>query len=100
MTKLKNYAKTMKKVCLHLKNKYIEYLIDVRSYPGSLRVPQFNKENLQKNLPQQNIKYIHIPNLGGFRKNKPSYQTTLRVKSFASYAEYMLSKDFSKGIKE
>src|SRR5437868_7086008 len=83
-----------------LEDNEIEYVVDVRSYPGSLRVPQFNKSNLEKNLPKDGIKYHHIKNLGGFRKNKPSYKTTLRVKSFASYAEYMLSDDFKKGIKE
>lgn len=34
-----------------LKAYKIEMLIDVRAYPGSKRVPQFNKENMEKWLP-------------------------------------------------
>ncbi len=78
----------------------IETLVDVRSYPRSKIVPQFNISNLEKKLPKHNIEYIHMPFLGGFRKNKPSYVTKIRNKSFASYAEYMLSDDFAKGIGE
>ena len=52
-----------------LKDYDIEVLVDVRSYPGSKYVPQFNQENMEKWLPENDIKYIHMPELGG-RRNK------------------------------
>ena len=49
----------------------IKLIADVRSYPGSRRFPQFNKEALEVSLPQDNIQYVHLKNLGGRRKANP-----------------------------
>lgn len=77
----------------------IEALADVRSLPGSKRYPQFNKEALAKSLEEQNIKYIHIPELGGRRKvRKDSHNTAWRNDSFRGYADYMETEGFLKGI--
>src|SRR5579872_5057047 len=81
-----------------LKNK-IQYVVDVRSYPSSARYPQYNKDNLSESLAHNNIKYINILSLGGRRTNKISYKTKIKVKAFSSYAEYMLTKEFHKGLK-
>lgn len=43
----------------------IQLLADVRSYPGSKRYPQFNKENLKASLTEAAIDYQHFPELGG-----------------------------------
>src|SRR5674476_657767 len=50
---------------------HIECLVDIRSFPGSRRYPHFNKEALEVSLPENNIKYIHLRELGGRRRARP-----------------------------
>lgn len=76
----------------------IKYLIDVRSYPGSKKFPQYNKKSLSNSLKKYGIVYVLLPLLGGRRSGKLSYDSEIRVKTFASYAEYMLSKEFRQGM--
>ena len=79
----------------------IEEVVDVRSYPGSRKFPQFNKENLTESLPQNNIEYTHIKELGGRRKVDPeSKHTVWRHPAFRGYADYMDTADFETGIEE
>jgi uncharacterized protein (DUF488 family) len=79
----------------------IKILVDVRSFPGSRRYPQFNKENLIQFLSSLSIKYVHAPLLGGRRRPNPaSYNTALRNASFRAYADYMETEPFRKGIAE
>ena len=84
-----------------LKSFDIEEVVDVRSYPGSRKFPQFNKENLTESLPQNNIEYTHIKELGGRRKVDPeSKHTVWRHPAFRGYADYMDTADFETGIEE
>lgn len=77
----------------------IEALVDVRSFPGSRRYPQFNKENLRSSLPAAGIEYVHLPELGGRRKAKSdSVNMAWRNASFRGYADYMETEGFSNGI--
>jgi len=77
----------------------IELIADVRSYPGSRRFPQFNKEALEVSLPQDNIQYAHLKNLGGRRKANPdSKNTGWRHAAFRGYADYMETNAFKDGI--
>src|SRR2546429_213284 len=77
----------------------IQTLADVRSFPGSRRCPQFNKENLRASLAEGGIGYIHLPDLGGRRRAKPdSLNMAWQSKTFRGYADYMESADFQKGI--
>ena len=78
----------------------IEYVVDVRSYPRSRANPQFNEIRLKHSLAKYKIKYKQIPELGGFRHIKISYPTSIEHESFSSYAEYMLTNDFKKGLIE
>ncbi len=79
----------------------IELIADVRSYPGSRRYPQFNKEALKISLPQNNIQYVHLINLGGRRKANPdSKNTSWRNVSFRGFADYMETGLFKEGINE
>lgn len=79
----------------------IELLVDIRSLPGSNKFPQFNKENLEKNLPDNNIQYLHLLSLGGRRKvNKDSKNNRWHNNSFKAYADYMETGDFENGIAE
>jgi uncharacterized protein (DUF488 family) len=79
----------------------IELIADVRSYPGSRRFPQFNKESLEISLPQNKIQYVHIKELGGRRKANPdSKNKGWRNISFRGYADYMETDNFKDGINE
>jgi uncharacterized protein (DUF488 family) len=74
---------------------------DVRSYPGSRRYPQFNKEALEISLPENNIQYVHLKKLGGRRKNDThSVNTGWRNEAFRGYADHMETDEFKKGIEE
>ncbi|HEU4477274.1 MAG TPA: DUF488 domain-containing protein, partial [Pyrinomonadaceae bacterium] len=54
-----------------LKAHGISVLVDVRSFPGSRRYPQFNREELEQSLARAEIQYFHFPALGGRRKPNP-----------------------------
>jgi len=84
-----------------LKSFHIELVVDIRSFPGSRKFPQFNKEALEISLPQNNIQYIHLKNLGGRRKVNPdSKNTSWRHLAFRAYADYMETEAFKEGIKD
>jgi len=79
----------------------IKVLADIRGLPGSNKFPQFNKENLEKTLPENGIRYIHLEGLGGRRKvNKNSKNTRWKNDSFRSYADYMETDSFKNAIAE
>ena len=76
-------------------------LVDVRSYPGSRRYPQFNQAELARSLSIIGVNYYHLPNLGGRRKPLPdSKNMAWRNESFRAYADHMESDDFKKGISD
>ncbi len=77
----------------------IELVADIRSFPGSRKFPQFNKETLQTTLPQNHIQYIHLKDLGGRRKVTPdSKNTEWRHPAFRGYADYMETDAFKEGV--
>jgi uncharacterized protein (DUF488 family) len=77
----------------------IEALIDVRSFPGSRRYPQFNKQELKTTLPKSGVAYFHLPELGGRRQTrKESRNTAWKNQSFRGYADHMETKEFQQGI--
>jgi uncharacterized protein (DUF488 family) len=79
----------------------IGVLIDVRSFPGSRRYPQFNKAQLSVALAAVGIGYQHLPQLGGRRQPSPaSKNTAWKNSSFRAYADHMDSKEFQQGIVE
>jgi ParB family chromosome partitioning protein len=47
-----------------LKKANVKTLVDVREEPVSTFKPEFNKENLEKTLSQNGLKYVHYPKLG------------------------------------
>jgi uncharacterized protein (DUF488 family) len=81
---------------LSLLNLYnISLLADIRSYPGSVRYPHFNKEFLVRFLAEQHIDYLHIKELGGRRSvNANSRNTAWKSKAFRGYADFMESTEF------
>ena len=84
-----------------LKAHEVQLLVDVRSFPGSRRYPQFNRSELSELLSNAGITYKHEPRLGGRRTpNKNSHNTAWRNASFRAYADHMETEDFEKGVKD
>ena len=82
-----------------LKAHGIEVLVDVRSFPGSRRYPQFNRPALSEALAQAGIEYRHEPRLGGRRRPRAdSHNTAWRNPSFRAYADHMESEEFRSGV--
>ncbi len=75
-------------------------LVDVRSFPMSRRLPHFNRESLERELPNRGIAYVWMKELGGRRKKilKDSPNIALRNESFRNYADYMMTDEFAQGI--
>jgi uncharacterized protein (DUF488 family) len=83
-----------------LKKFEIRLLVDIRYYPGSRRLPHFNKEALEVSLPANGIEYTHMQQLGGRRKPKAdSENTEWRHPAFRGYADYMETEEFNDAIK-
>jgi uncharacterized protein (DUF488 family) len=83
-----------------LKAHGIRTLVDIRSFPMSRRMPHFNRESLEVELPKQGIAYVWMKELGGRRKKirNDSPNSGLRNDSFRNYADYMLTDEFAQGI--
>jgi uncharacterized protein (DUF488 family) len=79
----------------------IEVLVDVRTFPGSRRYPQFNRETLAESLRAAGIHYQHEPRLGGRRKPRPdSHNSAWRNEQFRGYADHMETEEFKNGVRE
>ncbi|MBP7400364.1 MAG: DUF488 domain-containing protein [Chitinophagales bacterium] len=77
----------------------IQVLADIRSLPGSRKFPHFDKENLEKSLPENGIEYMHLADLGGRRKvKKDSKNNRWNNDSFKGYADYMETIEFENAI--
>lgn len=77
----------------------IQVLVDVRSFPGSRRYPQFNKPALAELLAANGIEYRHEPRLGGRRTPRAdSHNTAWRNASFRAYADHMETEEFKNGV--
>jgi uncharacterized protein (DUF488 family) len=84
-----------------LSSNQIRLLVDVRSYPGSKRFPQFNRDRLSTELTARQICYQHLARLGGRRKGlRDSKNTAWQNSSFRAYADHMESAEFKQGINE
>jgi len=79
----------------------IQVLVDVRSFPGSRRYPQFNREALSESLAKLGIEYKHAPRLGGRRTpRKDSHNTAWKNASFRAYADHTETDEFRNGVEE
>lgn len=80
----------------------IRTLVDIRAFPMSRRLPWFNRESLEAELPKAGIAYLWMKDLGGRRKRvlPESPNTGLRNDSFRNYADYMLTPEFERAIGE
>ncbi len=80
----------------------VETLVDIRAFPMSRRLPHFNREALENELPKHAIQYVWMKALGGYRKimRKDSPHTALRNLSFRNYADYTLTSEFEQAMAE
>ena len=77
----------------------ISSVVDVRSFPGSRRLPQFNRETLTVTVPAAGLAYEWNPALGGRRKPGPaSLNVAWRNSSFQAYADYMMTRPFQDAL--
>jgi uncharacterized protein (DUF488 family) len=78
----------------------IRTLADIRAFPMSRRLPQFNRESLEQSLAAAGIRYVWMAALGGYRKKirEDSPHIGLRNASFRNYADYMLTEEFENAM--
>src|SRR5690242_20238923 len=46
-------------------------LADIRTVPRSRTNPQFNRDRLPRTLAAADLRYVHLPRLGGLRRPRP-----------------------------
>lgn len=82
----------------------IDLLIDVRAFPGSRKYPHFHKDRMKEWLPEANINYQHIKELGGRRNKSKVIDEEVNAgwinRSFHNYADYTLESEFQDGLKQ
>ncbi len=80
----------------------IDTLVDVRSFPGSRRSPQFSKEKMPSWLGPEGIDYVHLAELGGRRSRQAEIPEDVNAgwehASFKNYADYTLTPAFEAGF--
>ena len=94
-------TRTLDELVGALKAHGVHTFVDIRSFPMSRRLPHFNRESLEVELPKHGIAYVWMKELGGRRKKirNDSPNTGLRNDSFRNYADYMLTPEFVQAIK-
>lgn len=79
----------------------IQHLVDVRSIPQSRHNPQFARDRLRRSLARSQLRYTHMPALGGRRRARAdSKNTGWRNASFRGYADYMETPAFKNALDE
>ena len=78
----------------------VKTIVDVRSFPGSRRHPQFGRDELPRALAAAGLAYHWEPRLGGRRKasRDPSPNPAWQVDAFRNYADHMDSPEFAAGL--
>ena len=95
-------TRTLDELIAALQAHSIQTLVDIRAFPMSRRLPHFNRESLEKTLPESGIHYVWMKALGGYRKKMlaESPNIALRNASFRNYADYMLTPEFQRAMDE
>src|SRR5450759_2871205 len=70
-----------------LKAHGVRTLVDIRSFPMSRRMPHFNRESLEVELPKHGIAYVWMKELGGRRRRQHRHHVRrARVLPMSPYA--------------
>lgn len=95
-------TRTLDELIAALRAHQMQTLVDIRAFPMSRRLPQFNRDSLQETLPAAGIRYVWMKSLGGYRKKvlEDSPNIALRNQSFRNYADYMLTPEFTPAASE
>lgn len=84
-----------------LEQSSIEVVADVRRFPGSRRLPQYQSDALASSLDARGIGYVWLASLGGRRRGDPSSANTAwRHPAFRAYADHIESEEFAEGLFE
>lgn len=79
----------------------IQVLADVRTVPKSKRSPHFQQAVLARALSDRAVRYVHLPELGGWRRaTSSSPNGAWRNASFQGYADYAMTESFAAGLAE
>src|SRR5919199_725507 len=79
----------------------VERVVDVRRTPRSRRHPQFERDSLGAERPEQGVGYRHLPALGGRRRPRPdSPNGGWEHEAFRGYADYALTAEFAAGLED
>lgn len=85
-----------------LRENGVTALADIRHFPSSRRLPQWNQEAIVAALPPD-IEYRWLPKLGGRRHTAAgtaSPNDYWQVAAFRAYADYMATEEFADGLAE
>ena len=95
-------TRTIEELIAALAAHRIQTLVDIRAFPMSRRLPQFNRDSLERTLPAAGIHYLWMKSLGGYRKKilEESPNIALRNPSFRNYADHMLTPEFEQSLTE
>jgi len=95
-------TRTIEELISALQTHQIQTLVDIRAFPLSRRLPQFNRDSLEQSLAAEGIRYVSMTALGGYRKKilEDSPNIALRNQSFRNYADYMLTPEFDHAMAE
>ena len=93
-------TRTLQELMEALRAHSIHTLVDIRAFPMSRRLPHFNRESLDRALPDAGIQYVWMKELGGHRAKirHDSPNVALRNASFRNYADHMLTPEFEGGM--
>jgi uncharacterized protein (DUF488 family) len=77
----------------------IDGIVDIRSFPGSRRNPQYGRREMERWVPEGGLWYRWVEGLGGRRRPVPgSKHIALRNEAFRAYADHMETPTFKAGI--
>ncbi|HEX2202946.1 MAG TPA: DUF488 domain-containing protein [Longimicrobium sp.] len=96
-------TRTLEEFLALLREHGVEFLVDVRRFPGSRRHPHFGSEALDASLAEAGIAYVHAEALGGRRASDAataarSPNTAWRNAAFRAYADYMATPEFRQAL--
>jgi uncharacterized protein (DUF488 family) len=79
----------------------VEAVLDIRRFPGSRRLPRFERTALATSLEATGIAYHWIPSLGGRRAaGSDSPNSGWRHPAFRAYADHVATEEFAGGLFE
>jgi len=93
--------RTLEELLALLEAHEVAHVVDIRTIPRSRHNPQFDREQLARDLSRAGIGYTHVPALGGLRRARADSPNGGRHNaSFRGFADQMLTPEFETGLAE